>query len=338
MAERISRRDFLKLAGVGAGGAFLTACGVIPSEPLPTQQPLPTEIPLPTLTPTTEPSPTPEITPTPEAPVYEAGTLYIDPEYDLDRRVETISENVEAFRNYLLDTLYNLGPDSFQTLELSNGTRVTGLETLLVYLEENDWVIPENIVRLAAGGGESVNTTLTEPLNGMVSLRQISIQIIDYETYQREVADYQQEDPLIRGRYLITPYDGPEEGYAVRVAVTPHLIGETYTLAIQIVNSRQHRISGFPSGSETLTPEQVSKLDCYARFILYVMRSMQTNPPTQYVAERLARGAMGVVYPINREPGVGKLSYPPEVYGYLLRNILNDTPPSILRGVANPSS
>jgi len=77
MNERISRREFLKLAGVGAGGALLTACGVTPSEPLPTQQPIPTEIPSPTTT--TEPSSTPEATPTPtEIPVRDEWQVSAD--------------------------------------------------------------------------------------------------------------------------------------------------------------------------------------------------------------------------------------------------------------------
>ena len=77
MTERISRREFLKLAGVGAGGAFLTACGVIPSEPLPTQQSLPTETTSPT--PTAETSPTPEITATPtEIPVRDEWQVSAD--------------------------------------------------------------------------------------------------------------------------------------------------------------------------------------------------------------------------------------------------------------------
>jgi hypothetical protein len=81
----------------------LTACGVIPSEPLPTLQPLPTEIPLPTLTPTTEPSPTLEATPTPtEIPVRDEWQVSADGrifynEATLARGLFTINETATQY-------------------------------------------------------------------------------------------------------------------------------------------------------------------------------------------------------------------------------------------------
>jgi GH35 family endo-1,4-beta-xylanase len=65
MKQKLSRRDFLKLAGAGVAGLALAACGIDPTQ-IPAATSTSTNTPTATLSPTPEPSSTPTPSPTPE--------------------------------------------------------------------------------------------------------------------------------------------------------------------------------------------------------------------------------------------------------------------------------
>ena len=156
LSRRLTRRDLLKLARLGAAGSLVLALmrllrrlGI--SLPQETPTPSPTSIPTPTETPTTTPSPTPTFTPTPTAtPTPEATQT---PEHlDLERKFFPILEELRKIpgnENIKVDwemkTTYSgrmWSPNGDPNLAIYISYRVTGLSKIpLELLIPDSWKI-----------------------------------------------------------------------------------------------------------------------------------------------------------------------------------------------------
>lgn len=264
---------------------------------------------------------------TPEAPVYELGTLVINPEYSLGGRVEIIPENIGPFYDYFLDAFFRINEEEMSQLRTNDETSITNPSILRSYLEENGGVLPPGFRIPIIDAGNYIYARPSEPLDLPLSLRFIFVEFIDENEYRRVTLDYQNPEPYIKPRFLFSPYGGSEIlANVIRVGMVPHLAYGQYTLSLQVIDLSSSPSYGFPQGEEQQTEHQIELLNSYLQFWLYLTRSMSTRPPTE-----LIRAEEWYMYQINELTGIGRVSNLDFFFRDMNGGQFADEPPILIR-------
>jgi hypothetical protein len=149
-------------------------------------------------------------------------------------RVGLNTENAKPFMNFFFYTVVKTNPRYFSSLALADGTKVTDAATLRLYSEENGWVYDGAQIstpRLRPGPGK--NYLEFKPLDGPLSLRNLYLEFIDFETYQAIIADYKTQDKLKQSRsgFLFYTLANPQIGAPILVGFVPRWQGDHYWLS-----------------------------------------------------------------------------------------------------------
>lgn len=269
------------------------------------------------------------------------GDILLGPEAILEGKVEIDKEKEKAFMDIFYYTVVKTNPEYFGSLTLSDGKRVTDAETFRKYSEENGWVYDGTRISTPRlwNKGPGKNYIQLKPLDGPVSLRNLSLEFIDYDVYQAVIADYKTEDKMkeSRANFLFYTLANPQIGAPIIVGFVPRWQNDHYILAFQVVNYQDPEGKYMPRLNEhlSLTQENVDDFNTYISYAMYAWRAMYIGTPVEQLAGEKyykADGLMGQLYKINPETKVaGRLDEVGFFYEKFIENGLpSDAPPPLL--------
>lgn len=278
----------------------------------------------------------PTLTPTAtEAPQYEPGTVVLDPEYSFDGQIEIIEENQEAFYNNLLDSLIRINRDYFKALKTSQGVEVTDVASLRIYLGENDWIIPAGLqIPVMSPKGGLLAVELSQPLIKSVSLQNVVFFLIDYSEYQNSI-----DKGYTNSNNLFAIYDDVSRGYGLAIGFAEYEINEVSEISLIIAQKTDIDGVGFPQRGDSPSDYGVETLNTYLDFLIYVMRTLQTEPKSELEVSVSATGNFGdyvLVNHVNQNTGIGEIGYTVSVYSNFKKFQPSDSAPDIIRLRTSP--
>lgn len=260
---------------------ILSACGVA-SQVTPTAIPPTASF---TPSPTRTPGPTATLTPT-STPTPKIGTVYLDPDYDLNDRVKIIEANQEVLWKYTTESFMMLnsygtdgkGTDSYmKKLAESVGIDFKDKDVLLEYIKDND--IPVEIDGVIFKYLERYHEYRAyfgvkelENKNKYIRLTEFPVQLVTSEEYDKWTRN---NLDVIQQLSVVAVGSPVNDDTLVMGGLVPFDTGDHIEFVYIIFNKQPDKTTsylGIPNSRETVSTRQTEKLSAYLGGIVYVQR------------------------------------------------------------------
>lgn len=265
-----------------------------------------------------------------EAPQYEPGTVVLNPDYSFNGQIEIMDENNQAFYDNFLDSIIRINRDYFKALQTKEGVAVTDTESLKTYLKENNWLVPPGLQIPIKSGDLSVE--LSEPISEQVSLKNLDISVIQVSEYNNVKNGYIRDENLFTVYSNNTGSGGAQKGLGLGIGFTIHKETDYDTVSLIIARRTTTGDVGFPPEGQALSDENIKLFNKYLSFILYVARTMQTNPPTQltptFSSDTRYTPFVDLINPSN---GIGTVGPTDTFFEHFIKNPVTDSAPEIIK-------
>jgi hypothetical protein len=212
-----------------------------------------------------------------EAPEIVPGTVTLDPEYDLDGKVEIIEENSEAFYSYFADAFYRINKDYFTNLGITNSADAEK------YMEEN--ILPAGFMFPVKT--QAFAYSLTKSTIG-IDLKVLTVRLITYDQY---VHMNMTTKGLVSAYYDGYQVDNGADFNAILLGfdLIPSEDNISSKMVLDVIQGNKETGAklGFPDLSGSLNSEKLLQLDNYLRAMVYAIRGCDYEEPTSFLKDTL---------------------------------------------------